>query len=148
MHVPMSPGGKRESRVCIRQLSDTSSSAPPKGAGEPGALERCGVRPSGGASGARGIMGGRAVLRHTAAMALLNAGADTSTIALWLGHEQERTTHIYLHADLALKHRTLDRITPPTATPAATARPTPCLPSSKLCSSPVLPRRTAAARLR
>ena len=32
------------------------------------------------------------VLRHTAAMALLNAGADTSTIALWLGHEQERTT--------------------------------------------------------
>jgi integrase/recombinase XerD len=43
------------------------------------------------------------VLRHTAAMTLLNAGIDTSTIALWLGHEQERTTHIYLHADLALK---------------------------------------------
>jgi integrase/recombinase XerD len=52
-------------------------------------------------------------LRHTAAMTLLNAGIDTSTIALWLGHEQERTTHVYLHADLALKQRTLDRITPP-----------------------------------
>ena len=34
------------------------------------------------------------VLRHTAAMMLLTAGVDTSTIALWLGHEQERTTHI------------------------------------------------------
>ena len=41
-------------------------------------------------------------LRHTAAMMLLTAGVDTSTIALWLGHEQERTTHIYLHADLEL----------------------------------------------
>ncbi|MCA1680923.1 MAG: site-specific integrase, partial [Actinobacteria bacterium] len=37
-------------------------------------------------------------LRHTAAMMLLTAGVDTSTIALWLGHEQERTAHIYLHA--------------------------------------------------
>jgi integrase/recombinase XerD len=52
-------------------------------------------------------------MRHTAAMNLLTAGVDTSTIALWLGHEQERTTHIYLHADLELKQRTLDRITPP-----------------------------------
>ncbi|MEY2517451.1 MAG: integrase/recombinase XerD [bacterium] len=46
-------------------------------------------------------------------MKLLTAGVDTSTIALWLGHEQERTTHMYLHADLELKQRTLDRITPP-----------------------------------
>ena len=57
------------------------------------------------------------VLRHTAAMTLLNAGVDTSTIALWLGHEQERTTHVYLHADLALKQRTLDRIQPPGGQP-------------------------------
>ena len=56
-------------------------------------------------------------LRHTAAMNLLTAGVDTSTIALWLGHEQERTTHIYLHADLELKQRTLDRITPPEGHP-------------------------------
>ncbi|MGZ6572360.1 MAG: tyrosine-type recombinase/integrase [Solirubrobacteraceae bacterium] len=57
------------------------------------------------------------VFRHTAAMTLLCAGVDTSTIALWLGHEQERTTHVYLHADLALKQRTLDRITPPDGHP-------------------------------
>jgi integrase/recombinase XerD len=57
------------------------------------------------------------VFRHTAAMTLLGAGVDTSTIALWLGHEQERTTHVYLHADLALKQRTLDRITPPDGHP-------------------------------
>ena len=52
-------------------------------------------------------------VRHTAAMNLLAAGVDPSTIALWLGHEQERTAHIYLHADLALRQRTLDRLTPP-----------------------------------
>jgi site-specific recombinase XerD len=57
------------------------------------------------------------VLRHTTAMTLLAAAIDTSTIALWLGHEQERTTHVYLHADLALKQRTLDRITPPSGHP-------------------------------
>lgn len=56
-------------------------------------------------------------MRHTAAMNLLAAGVDTSTIALWLGHEQERTTHIYLHADLELKQRTLDRLTPPEGRP-------------------------------
>jgi integrase/recombinase XerD len=57
------------------------------------------------------------VLRHTAAMTLLNAGVDTSTIALWLGHEQEPTTHVYLHADLAVKQRTLDRLQPPSGHP-------------------------------
>lgn len=57
------------------------------------------------------------VLRHTTAMTLLGAGIDTSTIALWLGHEQERTTHVYLHADLALKQRTLDRVTTPNGHP-------------------------------
>jgi integrase/recombinase XerD len=56
-------------------------------------------------------------LRHTAAMMLLSAGVDTSTIALWLGHEQERTTHIYLHADLAIKQRALDRATAPNGRP-------------------------------
>jgi integrase/recombinase XerD len=56
-------------------------------------------------------------MRHTAAMNLLTAGVDASTIALWFGHEQERTTHIYLHADLELKQRTLDRMTPPEGRP-------------------------------
>lgn len=52
------------------------------------------------------------VLRHTAAMQLLQAGVDTSVIALWLGHENIETTHIYLHADLSLKERALARTTP------------------------------------
>ena len=52
------------------------------------------------------------VLRHTAAMRLLHAGVDTTVIALWLGHEQVETTQMYLHADLALKERALDRTTP------------------------------------
>jgi integrase/recombinase XerD len=52
------------------------------------------------------------VLRHTAAMRLLQAGVDTSVSALWLGHEHVETTQIYLHADLALKERALARTTP------------------------------------
>jgi Phage integrase family len=73
-------------------------------------------------------------LRHTAAMNLLTAGVDASTIALWLGHEQERTTHIYLHADLELKQRTLDRITPPEGPP----RPLPSTPhSARLPRGPI-----------
>ena len=57
------------------------------------------------------------VLRHTAAMRLLQAGVDTSVIALWLGHEHVDTTQIYLHADLALKERAIARTTPPDARP-------------------------------
>jgi len=56
-------------------------------------------------------------LRHTAAMRLLQAGVDTSVIALWLGHEQVQTTQIYLHADLTLKERALARTTPGHTTP-------------------------------
>ncbi len=57
------------------------------------------------------------VLRHTAAMRLLQAGVDTSVIALWLGHEQVGTTQIYLHADLTLKERALARTTPANSAP-------------------------------
>jgi integrase/recombinase XerD len=52
------------------------------------------------------------VLRHTAAMRLLDAGVDVMTIALWLGHASIDTTQIYLHADLALKERAIARTTP------------------------------------
>jgi integrase/recombinase XerD len=52
------------------------------------------------------------VLRHSTAMQLLHAGVDTSVIALWLGHESIRSTQIYLHADMAIKQRALDRTTP------------------------------------
>ena len=49
-------------------------------------------------------------LRHTCAMSLLHAGIDTASIALWLGHASIQTTQIYLHADLELKQRTLERV--------------------------------------
>jgi len=57
------------------------------------------------------------VLRHTAAMRLLNAGVDTTVIALWLGHENVATTQVYIHADLALKEQALARTTPAGTTP-------------------------------
>jgi len=52
------------------------------------------------------------VLRHTAAMRLLEAGVDVMTIALWLGHASSETTQIYLHADLKLKESAIARTTP------------------------------------
>ena len=52
------------------------------------------------------------LLRHTAAMELLQHGVDRSVIALWLGHESVETTQMYLHADLRLKERALERTTP------------------------------------
>jgi integrase/recombinase XerD len=52
------------------------------------------------------------VLRHAAAMELLQAGVDRAVIALWLGHESVETTQIYLDADLALKEQALARTNP------------------------------------
>ncbi|MFQ5382681.1 MAG: tyrosine-type recombinase/integrase [Dehalococcoidia bacterium] len=52
------------------------------------------------------------VLRHTAAMELLQHGVDRSVIALWLGHESVETTQMYLHADLRVKEQALSRTTP------------------------------------
>ena len=52
------------------------------------------------------------VLRHSAAMELLQGGVDRSVIALWLGHESVETTQIYLDANLALKEEALKKTTP------------------------------------
>jgi len=52
------------------------------------------------------------VLRHTAAMELLQHGVDRSVIALWLGHESVETTQMYLHADLRLKEKALSYTLP------------------------------------
>ena len=57
------------------------------------------------------------VLRHTAAMELLQAGVDCSVIALWLGHESMETTQVYLHAHMALKEAALAMV------PALKGRP-------------------------
>jgi len=51
-------------------------------------------------------------LRHTNAMLLRASGVDIATIALWLGHESTQTTHIYEHADPALKEQAIARTAP------------------------------------
>jgi integrase/recombinase XerD len=62
-------------------------------------------------------------LRHSCAMNLRRHGVDAATIALWLGHEDVRTTYgTYLHADLSLKEQALARTAPPN-TPAGRYRP-------------------------
>jgi site-specific recombinase XerD len=56
------------------------------------------------------------VLRHSTAMQFLAAGIDTSVIALWLGHESTQSTQAYVHSDMSIKQRALDRaISPGTA---------------------------------
>jgi site-specific recombinase XerD len=52
------------------------------------------------------------VLRHTAAMELLQHGVDRSVIALWLGHESIETVQIYIQADLEMKEKALAKTTP------------------------------------
>jgi site-specific recombinase XerD len=57
-------------------------------------------------------------LRHSCAMNLLRHGVDTATIALWLGHEDVRTTYsVYLHADLGLKEKAIAKTAPPRTRP-------------------------------
>jgi integrase/recombinase XerD len=79
-------------------------------------------------------------LRHTTAMTLLQSDISTTMIALWLGHEQESTTRGYLHGDLRLKQRAIDRTAPPATRP----RPLPShrqpnhLPRQPVIHSPTL----------
>ena len=49
-------------------------------------------------------------------MHLLQAGVDIAVIALWLGHESIETTHGYVEADLEMKQRALEKLTPATGT--------------------------------
>ena len=56
-------------------------------------------------------------LRHTTAMHLLQSGLDITVIALFLGHEDPATTHMYIEADLAMKEAALQRLDPPAGKP-------------------------------
>jgi integrase len=47
----------------------------------------------------------------------LQAGVDTSVIALWLGHAGVRSTDAYVHADMTIKEKALALTTPATAAP-------------------------------
>jgi integrase/recombinase XerD len=69
-------------------------------------------------------------------MRLLQAGVDTSVIALWLGHESVETTQIYLHADLSIKERAIARTAPPDVKPGryrASDSPLVFLDGQRLC---------------
>ena len=57
------------------------------------------------------------VLRHSCAMSLLQAGVDTTVIALWLGHAGVRSTDAYVHADMTIKEKALALTTPVTVKP-------------------------------
>jgi len=57
-------------------------------------------------------------LRHTFAMNLLRHGVDAATIALWLGHEEVRTTYsVCLHANLTLEETAIAKTAPPGTRP-------------------------------
>lgn len=56
-------------------------------------------------------------IRHTTAMHLLQSGVDITVIALWLGHEDTATTHVYVEADLAMKEAALKRLDDPAGKP-------------------------------
>lgn len=51
------------------------------------------------------------VLRHSAAMELLQNGVDCTVIALWLGHESVETTQVYVHANMHLKEKAMAKTT-------------------------------------
>ena len=51
-------------------------------------------------------------IRHSTAMHLLQSGVDITVIALWLGHEDTATTHMYVEADLSMKEKALMRLQP------------------------------------
>jgi integrase len=57
------------------------------------------------------------VLRHSCAMSLLQAGVDSTVIALWLGHADVRSTQPYIHADMTIKERALALVTPASVKP-------------------------------
>ena len=57
------------------------------------------------------------VLRHSAAMQLLQNGVDRTVIALWLGHESVETTQMYIHADMQMKEKAMARTRPVKAPP-------------------------------
>lgn len=69
------------------------------------------------------------VLRHSCAMSLLQAGVDTTVIALWLGHAGVRSTDAYVHADMTIKEKALALTAPVAARPGrrqtASVRPQP-----------------------
>lgn len=66
-------------------------------------------------------------LRHTAAMHLLQAGVDLTTIRSWLGHAAVQTTNEYVEADVEMKRKALAKCHDPEVTPVRFRPPDPIL---------------------
>jgi len=56
-------------------------------------------------------------VRHSTAVALLNAGVDFATISQWLGHASLNTTMRYARADLDLKRQAISQVFPDALSP-------------------------------
>lgn len=54
------------------------------------------------------------ILRHTAAMFMLDSGVDLAVIALHLGHEDVKTTYRYLHHNRRTKEKAVNQTAYPT----------------------------------
>ena len=65
-------------------------------------------------------------------MALLQAGVDSTVIALRLGHADIRSTQPYIHADMTIKERALALVAPATVKPGRDTPGTRCWPSSRV----------------
>lgn len=48
--------------------------------------------------------------RHACAMAMLYAGVDIATVAIWLGHESVNTTHKYVITNMAAKEEAIAKV--------------------------------------
>jgi site-specific recombinase XerD len=73
------------------------------------------------------------VLRHSAAMELLQAGVNGAVIALWLGHESVETTQTYLHAtSRSRRQRSPSSVRWRQAHPLPPQRPPACFPRGAL----------------
>ena len=76
------------------------------------------------------------VLRHSAAMQLLQNGVDRTVIALWLEHESVESTQMYVHANIQIKEQALARPNRWRSHPVAIGQTTNCSPSSKALIMP------------
>lgn len=53
------------------------------------------------------------VLRHSCALAMLEATKDLRKVSLWLGHANMQTTEVYVRVDPSIKLEALEAVTPP-----------------------------------
>lgn len=88
------------------------------------------------------------VLRHTCAMSILQATGDIRKVALWLGHESQQTSEVYLAADPTEKLAALDAVKLPSLRKGSFSPPDQLLASlTGAAPAPVIPspRRRRAA---